>query len=138
MMAQARDPVVPPSQVRPGVPYDLEQVIMRCLAKAPSDRFPSARALGDALARLRRRGRVGAEPRRSLVGRRGPQRLLKPSGDIRRRTRFRVTESGSRIPNVCPWTLPLRNPESEIGNSSPMQLAPGSARIRDPMVGGNG
>jgi serine/threonine-protein kinase len=49
MMAQARDPVVPPSQVRPGVPYDLEQVVMRCLAKAPSDRFPSSRALGDAL-----------------------------------------------------------------------------------------
>ena len=50
MMAQARDPVVPPSQVRPDVPHDLEQVVLRCLAKAPSDRFPSVRALGDALA----------------------------------------------------------------------------------------
>ncbi len=50
MMAQARDPVVPPSQVRPGVPVDLEQVVLRCLAKKPADRFPSVRALGDALA----------------------------------------------------------------------------------------
>jgi serine/threonine-protein kinase len=50
MMAQARDPVVPPSQVHPGVPADLEQVVLRCLAKRPADRFPSVRALGDALA----------------------------------------------------------------------------------------
>jgi serine/threonine-protein kinase len=50
MMAQARDPVVPPSQVRSGVPHDLEQVVLRCLAKAPYDRFPSVKALGDALA----------------------------------------------------------------------------------------
>jgi eukaryotic-like serine/threonine-protein kinase len=49
MMSQARDPVVPPSQVQPGVPHDLEQVVLRCLAKAPSDRFPSVKALGDAL-----------------------------------------------------------------------------------------
>ena len=50
MMAQARDPVVPPSQVRPGIPDDLEQVVLRCLAKAPAGRYPSVRALGDALA----------------------------------------------------------------------------------------
>jgi serine/threonine-protein kinase len=50
MMAQARDPVVPPSQVHPGVPADLEQVVLRCLVKKPADRFPSVRALGDALA----------------------------------------------------------------------------------------
>jgi eukaryotic-like serine/threonine-protein kinase len=50
MMAQARDPVVPPAQVNPGVPADLEQVVLRCLAKKPSDRFPSVKALGDALA----------------------------------------------------------------------------------------
>jgi serine/threonine-protein kinase len=53
MMAHARDPVVPPSQVRPGLPEDLEQVVLRCLAKKPGDRFPTARALGDALAACR-------------------------------------------------------------------------------------
>ena len=50
MMAHARDPVVPPSQIHPGVPPDLEQVVLRCLAKKPADRFPNVRALGDALA----------------------------------------------------------------------------------------
>jgi hypothetical protein len=49
MMAHARDPVVPPSQVHTGVPPDLEQVVLRCLAKKRADRFPTARALGDAL-----------------------------------------------------------------------------------------
>jgi serine/threonine-protein kinase len=50
MTAHARDPVVPPSQVRPDIPADLEQVIMRCLAKKPDDRFPDVKALGKALA----------------------------------------------------------------------------------------
>ena len=50
MMAQARDPVVPPSQVNPEIPEDLEQVVLRCLQKAPADRFPTVKALGDALA----------------------------------------------------------------------------------------
>jgi tRNA A-37 threonylcarbamoyl transferase component Bud32 len=50
MMAHARDPVVPPSEVRPGVPEDLEQVILRCLTKKPGERFPIVKALGDALA----------------------------------------------------------------------------------------
>jgi hypothetical protein len=48
--AQVRDPVVPPSQIRPDVGADLEQVVLRCLAKAPEDRFPSAEDLGEALA----------------------------------------------------------------------------------------
>ena len=50
MMAHARDPVVPPSQVRPDVPADLERVVLRCLAKKPEDRYPSVKALGEALA----------------------------------------------------------------------------------------
>jgi serine/threonine-protein kinase len=50
MMAHARDPVVPPSQLRPGVPEDLERVILVCLAKKPEDRFPDVKALGAALA----------------------------------------------------------------------------------------
>jgi eukaryotic-like serine/threonine-protein kinase len=50
MTAHARDPVVPPSQVRGGVPADLEQVVLRCLAKKPEDRYPTVKALNEALA----------------------------------------------------------------------------------------
>jgi eukaryotic-like serine/threonine-protein kinase len=50
MMAHSRDPVVPPSQVRPGVPADLESVILRCLAKKADERYPDVKALGVALA----------------------------------------------------------------------------------------
>lgn len=53
MMAHARDPVVPPSQVHAGVPEDVEAVVLRCLAKSPAERFPTARALGEALAACR-------------------------------------------------------------------------------------
>jgi serine/threonine-protein kinase len=50
LVAHARDPVVPPSRHRPDVPGDLEQVVLRCLAKDPADRYPDAEALGQALA----------------------------------------------------------------------------------------
>ena len=50
MIAHGRDPVVPPSQVHPGVPEDLERVILICLSKKPEDRYPDVRALGKALA----------------------------------------------------------------------------------------
>jgi eukaryotic-like serine/threonine-protein kinase len=49
MTAHARDPVVPPSQVNPTVPADLERVVLRCLAKKPADRYPTVKALGEAL-----------------------------------------------------------------------------------------
>jgi eukaryotic-like serine/threonine-protein kinase len=50
MIAHTRDPVVPPSEVHPGVPADLEQVVLRCLAKRPSDRYPDTPSLAAALA----------------------------------------------------------------------------------------
>ncbi|AMV38631.1 serine/threonine-protein kinase [Planctomyces sp. SH-PL62] len=50
MIAQVRDPVVPPSQVVEGVPEDLERVILRCLAKAPDDRYANVKALARDLA----------------------------------------------------------------------------------------
>jgi eukaryotic-like serine/threonine-protein kinase len=39
----------PPSQRVEGIPRDLEQLVLRCLAKAPGDRYEDARALEDAL-----------------------------------------------------------------------------------------
>ncbi|MFO0952016.1 MAG: serine/threonine-protein kinase [Isosphaeraceae bacterium] len=50
MMAHVRDLPEPPSMIRPGVPHDLELVILRCLAKKPEDRYQDVRELSAALA----------------------------------------------------------------------------------------
>ncbi len=50
MIAHVHDPVTPPSQLRSGIPADLENVVLRCLAKDPSSRFPDAEHLDRALA----------------------------------------------------------------------------------------
>ncbi len=49
MIAHARDPVTPPSQVQPGIPDDLERIVLRLLAKDPADRFQDAEGLDEAL-----------------------------------------------------------------------------------------
>jgi eukaryotic-like serine/threonine-protein kinase len=45
MIAHAKSPVEPPSKYRPGLPDDLERVVLRCLEKSPDDRYPDAIAL---------------------------------------------------------------------------------------------
>lgn len=47
--ATVRRPVTPPSRLRPGVDRALERVVVRCLAKRPEERYPSASALAEAL-----------------------------------------------------------------------------------------
>ena len=47
--AHARKEVVSPSTLRPGIPSDLEHVILKCLSKEPSHRFPDAISLERAL-----------------------------------------------------------------------------------------
>jgi hypothetical protein len=49
ILAHAHEPVVPPSHLRSDIPADLEAVVLRCLAKNPADRYPSAAALREAL-----------------------------------------------------------------------------------------
>ena len=49
MIAHARDPVVPPSRTRPGIPSDLERVVLLCLAKDPAERYTDAASLERAL-----------------------------------------------------------------------------------------
>ena len=51
IIAHARDPVVPPAQIREDVPADLDAVVLRCLAKDPMERFPDAESLEIALGR---------------------------------------------------------------------------------------
>ena len=67
MIAHARDPVVPPSRVRAGIPEDLERVVLRCLAKDPAERYPDAASLERALGALRLRARLGPGSCRPVV-----------------------------------------------------------------------
>lgn len=48
------DPPPLPSSLAPGLPAEIDALILRCLAKEPGDRWPSAAALGAAAARLLR------------------------------------------------------------------------------------
>jgi serine/threonine-protein kinase len=45
MFAHANEKPIPPSQIQPGIPADLEAVILRCLEKDPAARFPDMAAL---------------------------------------------------------------------------------------------
>jgi serine/threonine protein kinase len=49
IIAHARDQAPPLSRFRDDLPEDLERVVMRCLAKSPSDRYPDAESLEAAL-----------------------------------------------------------------------------------------
>jgi serine/threonine-protein kinase len=51
LIAHRQDPVVPPTDIQPGIPKSLEAVILRCLEKDPANRLPSVEALLDTLNR---------------------------------------------------------------------------------------
>ncbi len=57
MVAHATQQPKPLSQVDPTIPADLEEVVMRCLAKDPNDRYQDAGALATALSSLECCGR---------------------------------------------------------------------------------
>jgi eukaryotic-like serine/threonine-protein kinase len=50
LMAHAYEPVLPLTKVRPDVPLDLQAVVLRCLEKDLTRRFPDAHSLEQALA----------------------------------------------------------------------------------------
>ena len=49
MVAHARDPVPALENINPALPRSLSDVVMKCLAKDPADRFQSAKELKHAL-----------------------------------------------------------------------------------------
>lgn len=48
--AHVNDPVMPPSRHRSDIPRDLEEVVLRCLAKDPADRYQGAEEVETILA----------------------------------------------------------------------------------------
>ncbi len=61
IIAHARDEAPPPSQYRPEIPDDLEQVTLRCLAKSPEDRFANVVELRQALMNCECCGQWGSD-----------------------------------------------------------------------------
>jgi serine/threonine-protein kinase len=59
ILAHAQQAVVPPSHLQPDVPADLEEIVLRCLAKSPQDRFQSAAQLAAALSQCQAAGSWG-------------------------------------------------------------------------------
>lgn len=68
-----QEPVPPLYIVRPGIPFDLEAVVRRCLAKVPADRYASA---ADVSAALRAVDLAHPKPSADLVERRRKRRRL--------------------------------------------------------------
>jgi len=49
IVMQLHDPAPVPSQLRPGIPPEIDQLVLRCLAKDPAQRFPTAADLATAI-----------------------------------------------------------------------------------------
>jgi serine/threonine-protein kinase len=65
VIAHLREEAPPPSHWVPDLPEDLQQVILRCLAKQPQDRFPNVEVLDADLAACESAGRWTQEQARS-------------------------------------------------------------------------
>ena len=111
MMAHARDPVVPPSQVRPGVPADLEQRGPPLPGQEARRPIPERQGPGRGPGRLRLGRRLGPEPRRRLVGRRVDRRR-----QARARTRA-APDPGLIFP--CPPTRMSPDPNQPTPTPAP-------------------
>jgi eukaryotic-like serine/threonine-protein kinase len=77
-----RDPI-PPRELRPGIPKELETICLKCLEKSPQDRYASADELADELNRYLQGEVIGATtliPRLKRWNRREPELVARLGG----------------------------------------------------------
>ena len=70
MHAALNDPLAPPSALRPGIPAEVDAIVLRAMAREPGDRFPSVPAMGEALLPFASDGAALAWHADALAGRR--------------------------------------------------------------------
>ncbi|HEY5951625.1 MAG TPA: serine/threonine-protein kinase, partial [Kofleriaceae bacterium] len=75
LMLHMREAPPPPSTLRPGLPREVEQVIMRCLAKDPAERYASGAELAIALGALTGSSPMVPAPRGSYSAASAPTTL---------------------------------------------------------------
>jgi serine/threonine-protein kinase len=91
---QVHESPVPPRQINPSVPPALEAIILKCLAKNPVNRYPSAEDLRADLRRFREGNRILAEPVMTPPVGRAPA----ATGVLAATTAVAPTRSGPRPP----------------------------------------
>jgi serine/threonine-protein kinase len=65
LMAHAYEKPNPPSRFEPGIPLDLERIVLKCLEKKPADRYQSTDELAADLAGVSASGRWTSQDARS-------------------------------------------------------------------------
>ena len=61
LYAAVNTPAVPPSSKRPGIPPELDRIVLKTLAKSPEDRYPKMEALRDDLELLEASGAISED-----------------------------------------------------------------------------
>jgi eukaryotic-like serine/threonine-protein kinase len=123
----ARNPPAPSSLAPQPIPPAVDAVVLRAIAKAPADRFPSARAMADALAEL-----LGERRRRRSGMARVERRLATPTGSEPATAAERRTGSRGGPPTATftpvddPTTEQMTHwpePDADASSSAPRSLA---------------
>jgi serine/threonine protein kinase len=118
------DPPVPPRNVRPDAPAELEELCLRCLAKKPADRFANAQALADALAPIAERFLGASSNLSPALARVGLAQTN--TGPVGTMPELRSgLESGSAMSNSFPAPIP----EAPKPNRLPLFIGIGIAAV---------
>jgi serine/threonine protein kinase len=112
VLIRSPEPPPPVRGFRPEVPAEVEAVCLRCLAKRPADRYPSALAVAEALARgaegRRKEDRGQTEKPARSAGEGSSSSVRSPQGPHLR------SEAGECFPLTRPVTVLGRSPECDL------------------------